>query len=543
MRKIRINFIVVLVSIAMIALLFIQLFQTAQLYDRKSTQFKNHVQTLLDRIAVHHEKADDIRKYLQVVNKDFSGQYKDILKKEFQNLLAAQESISIKDTTILENGEIKKFLIIQGKSFDSLSGLMAEHRVLARDVRHIRQLFNKETGMLPNNDSTSVAIQLDQRVMQQIFKKAKFINEMMVEAFRDNVYDDPSKRIDVEFLDSVIAYEMKHADLPMEYEYMLLDGNGEPIKFKFQPKNYRLNLDSLKTSNTTLYPQNILDEKISLYVRFPSENSFVFREMGSMLIVNIGLVLLIVVAFSFMFKTIITQKKLSEMKNDFISNMTHEFKTPISTISLACEALNDSDMVNDKSQQSSPFIKMIADENKRLEVLVERILQSAVIDRGDKSELNFKIERLNLNEIIIQICNNAQFRVSNINGKVVKHLPNEQLFVLGDRVHTTNIISNLIDNAIKYSKNEPKIDVFLKKENQKVQICVQDHGIGIAKEHIDKIFEKLYRIPTGNLHNVKGFGLGLSYVKAIVKLNNWNILVKSKVNEGSTFTLVIPIDK
>jgi two-component system phosphate regulon sensor histidine kinase PhoR len=543
MRKIRINFIVVLVSIAMIALLFIQLFQTAQLYDRKSTQFKNHVQTLLDRIAVHHEKADDIRKYLQVVNKDFSGQYKDILKKEFQNLLAAQESISIKDTTILENGEIKKFLIIQGKSFDSLSGLMAEHKVLARDVRHIRQLFNKEAGILPNNDSTSVAIQLDQRVMQQIFKKAKFINEMMVEAFRDNVYDDPSKRIDVEFLDSVIAYEMKHADLPMDYEYMLLDGNNEPIKFKFQPQKYRVNLDSLKTLNTTLYPQNILDEKISLYVRFPSENSFVFREMGAMLIVNIGLVLLIVVAFSFMFKTIITQKKLSEMKNDFISNMTHEFKTPISTISLACEALNDSDMVNDKSQQSSPFIKMIADENKRLEVLVERILQSAVIDRGDKSELNFKIERLNLNEIIIQICNNAQFRVSNINGKVEKHIPNEQLFVMGDRVHTTNIISNLIDNAIKYSKNEPKIDVFLKKENQKVQICVQDHGIGIAKEHIDKIFEKLYRIPTGNLHNVKGFGLGLSYVKAIVKLNNWNILVKSKVNEGSTFTLVIPINK
>jgi two-component system phosphate regulon sensor histidine kinase PhoR len=527
----------------MIALLFIQLFQTAQLYDRKSTQFKNHVQTLLDRIAVHHEKADDIRKYLQVVNKDFSGQYKDILKKEFQNLLAAQESISIKDTTILENGEIKKFLIIQGKSFDSLSGLMAEHKVLARDVRHIRQLFNKEAGILPNNDSTSVAIQLDQRVMQQIFKKAKFINEMMVEAFRDNVYDDPSKRIDVEFLDSVIAYEMKHADLPMDYEYMLLDGNNEPIKFKFQPQKYRVNLDSLKTLNTTLYPQNILDEKISLYVRFPSENSFVFREMGAMLIVNIGLVLLIVVAFSFMFKTIITQKKLSEMKNDFISNMTHEFKTPISTISLACEALNDSDMVNDKSQQSSPFIKMIADENKRLEVLVERILQSAVIDRGDKSELNFKIERLNLNEIIIQICNNAQFRVSNINGKVEKHIPNEQLFVMGDRVHTTNIISNLIDNAIKYSKNEPKIDVFLKKENQKVQICVQDHGIGIAKEHIDKIFEKLYRIPTGNLHNVKGFGLGLSYVKAIVKLNNWNILVKSKVNEGSTFTLVIPINK
>ncbi len=526
-----------LVSVAMIALLIIQLFQTAQLYDRKLNQFKNQVQTLLDRIAVRHEKADDIRKYLQVVNKDFSGQYKDILKEEFQNLLAAQESISIKDTSILEDGEIKNFLIIKGKSFDSISGLTAEHRVLARDVRHIRQLFNKEAGMLPNNDSTSVSIQLDQRVMQQIFKKAKFINEMMVEAFRNNVYAEPSKRIDILFLDSVIAHEVRAAKLPSNYEFLVTDEESEPIKFKFASKKYNLKLDTLKNSKTTLYPQNILDERLNLYLSFPSKNSFVFKEMGSMLIVNVGLVLLIVVAFSFMFKTILTQKKLGEMKNDFISNMTHEFKTPISTISLACEALNDSDMVKDKSNQSVPFIKMIADENKRLEVLVERILQSAIIDRG---ELNQRKERLNLNEIINTICQHAQFRVSNLNGSVNKHIPNEQVFILGDRVHTTNIITNLIDNAIKYSKDAPKIDVFLKKENHKVHICIQDKGIGIPKDHIDKIFDKLYRVPTGNVHNVKGFGLGLSYVRAIVKLNNWNILVKSKLNEGSTFTIQIP---
>jgi two-component system, OmpR family, phosphate regulon sensor histidine kinase PhoR len=524
----------------MIALLIIQLFQTVQLYDRKSTQFKNQVQTLLERIAVHHEKADDIRKYLQVVNKDFSGQYKDILKKEFQNLLAAQESISIKDTTVLENGEIKNYLVIKGKSFDSISGLTAEHRVLARDVRHIRQLFNKESRILPNPDSSSVSIQLDQRVMQQIFKKAKFINEMMLEAFKNNVYDEPSKRIDVEFLDSVIAHEIMLAKLPSNYEFMVTDENNEAIKFKYPTPKYKLNLDTLKISNTILYPQNVLDERLNLYLRFPSQNTFVFKEMGSMLIVNIGLVLLIVVAFSFMFKTILTQKKLSEMKNDFISNMTHEFKTPISTISLACEALNDSDMVKDKSNQSVPFIKMIADENKRLEVLVERILQSAIIDRG---ELNFRIEKLNLNEIINQICQHAQFRVSNFNGVVNKHMSNEIIYVNGDKVHTTNIITNLIDNAIKYSKDQVQIDVTLKKENNKVYICIQDKGIGIPKEHIDKIFDKLYRVPTGNLHNVKGFGLGLSYVKAIVNLNNWNITVKSKVNEGSTFTIIIPSEK
>lgn len=544
MKKIRINFIVLLVSVAMIALLVIQLFQTAQLYDRKSTQFKNHVQTVLDRIAIHHEKADDIRRYLQVVNKDFSGQYKDILKKEFQNLLAVKESIAIKDTSILENGEIKNYLIIQGNSFDSISGLTAEHRVLARDVRHLRQLFNKESGIIPNADTMSVSIQLDQRVMQQIFKKAKFVNELMVEAFRNNVYDDPSKRIDIEFLDSVIAHELKQEDLPKDYEFMVTNEKGEVIKFDAKkqrvPTYYVSNLDTNKVLRTYLFPQNMFDEKLNLYISFPAQNTFVIREMGSMLIVNIGLVLLIVVAFSFMFKTILTQEKLGEMKNDFISNMTHEFKTPISTISLACEALNDKDMVSSNQQEASPFVKMIADENKRLEVLVERILQSAVIDRG---ELKVNAEKLNLNEIMHTICNNAQFRVSNINGEIRKHFTNEIIYILGDRLHTSNIISNLIDNAIKYSKDAPIVDVTLKKENNKILICVQDHGIGISKEHINKIFEKLYRIPTGNLHNVKGFGLGLSYVKAIVNLNKWNILVKSKINEGSTFTLVIPQNK
>lgn len=544
MKKVRINFIVLLVSIALIALLIIQLFQTAQLYDRKSTQFTDHVQTVLDRIAIHHEKAEDIRRYLQVVNKDFSGQYKDILKKEFQNLLAAQESISIKDTSILEEGEIKNYLIIQGKSFDSLSGLTAEHRVLARDVRHLRQLFNKETGVLPNSDSMSVAIQLDQRVMQQIFKKAKFINELMVEAFRKNVYDEPSKRIDIEFLDSVISHEIKLENLPQEYQFAIRNEKGEIIQFDPKkervPMSYKLSLDTNDAAKTVLFPQNMFDEKLNLYIHFPSQNSFVLKEMGSMLIVNIGLVLLIVVAFSFMFKTILTQKKLSEMKNDFISNMTHEFKTPISTISLACEAMSDQDMVQSSSFEAGPYIKMISDENKRLENLVERILQSAVIDRG---ELKLKTEKLNLTEIIHDICNNAQFRVSNFNGEIRKHLPQEAVFVSGDKIHTTNIISNLIDNAIKYSKNAPQIDVYLKKDKHKIQICIQDQGIGISKEHLEKIFDKLYRIPTGNLHNVKGFGLGLNYVKEIIKINLWDIVVKSKPGEGSTFTINIPLEK
>ena len=536
MKKVRINLIVVLVSVAVLALLVIQFFQTAQLYDRKSTQFKAKVVTLLDRVAIRHEKAEDIRKYMNVVNRDFSGQYKEILKKEFQNLLDAQESVMIKDTFIILNGEIQKYLIIKGKSFDSLSGISAEHRVFARDVKQLRELFNRESGMLPEADSGSVSVQLDHRVMQQIFRRSKYINDMMIQAFRDNVYEEPSDRIDIVFLDSIISHEIKQDELPSDFKFVIVDEEGMPIKYKLPSANYAINLDTNKVAHTNLFPGNILDEQLKLYIDFPTKKSFVVKEIFGMLTISLGLVILIIVAISFMFRTIITQKKLSEMRNDFINNMTHEFKTPISTISLACQAMGDKEMMGGDLTHSAPFVKMIDDENKRLGVLVERILQTAIIDRG---ELKLKIETINLTDLVKDVCEHALFRLQSVSGELTQNIPTEPIFIVGDKMHTTNVVSNLIDNAIKYSKENPTIFVSLKKEGARTTLSIKDHGIGISKEHISKIFDKLYRIPTGNVHNVKGFGLGLSYVKSIVELNGWNIEVKSKPNEGSEFTLII----
>ena len=259
-------------------------------------------------------------------------------------------------------------------------------------------------------------------------------------------------------------------------------------------------------------------------------------EMWFPLLVKIFLIALIVVAMIFMFKTILTQKKLSEIKNDFISNMTHEFKTPISTISLACEAMSDSDMVGIKKDSTQPYIKMISDENKRLELLVERILQSASID---KKELHLNKESILLNELIENIVNKANFRIEGTMGTIELKMPGELIYINCDRMHTANAISNLIDNAIKYSKEDVNIQIVLSNKNGLVELKVSDSGIGIKKEHLDKIFDKLYRVPTGNVHNVKGFGLGLSYVKAIVEIHDWDITVSSKYGQGSQFILKI----
>lgn len=536
MRKIRVNFIFALVVVALIAVLVIQAFQTVQLYDRKHAEFEMNLSTSLERIAIRHEKAEDIRRYMHIVNRDFSGQYKDVLKEEFKHLVSAKESISIQDTTLFENGEIQNYLIIKGKSFDSLTGLTTEQKVLARDVRQLRDLFDKQKKQIPHNDSIKLAIQLDQRVLQQIFKKAKFVNDMMVEAFRNNVYEDPSKRVDAVFLDSVIRTEIANDNLPKTYRFMVANEYGIPIEFDNAPSNYDTKLDTLLTGKSVLFPSNILDEDLYLHIYFPKKGIFLFKEMWGPFSISLTLMILIVVALMFMFRTILTQEKLSEIKNDFISNMTHEFKTPISTISLACEALSDKDMIQQNTTDIAPFVKMINDENKRLSLLVERILQSAVMERG---EVKLREEQVVLNEIIHEVTNHAQFRIQNSGGTIKLNIPSESVIVQTDKMHMTNIITNLVDNAIKYSSEAPDIEISLRRENKKLLLSVKDHGIGIKKEHLNKVFDKLYRVPTGNVHNVKGFGLGLSYVKAIAELHGWNVVVRSKYGEGSEFTLVM----
>ena len=536
MRQIRVNIVVILLAVSVLSLLIIQTFQVIQLYERKTIQFNNNLKTSLERIAIRHEKAEDIRRYMRLVNNDFSTQYKDILKQEFKNLVPKNETVSIADTTIFEGGKKLSYLIIKGKAVDSLSGVTTEQKVYARDIRELKDLFDKSSNPLPTNDSMKIAIQLDEQVLQQIFKKARFVNDMMVQAFRDNIYSDQSRRIDVAFLDSVIRNELMGDDLPQKYKFAVANDSNKVFTFSTAPQTYDSKLTLTESGKTVLFPSNIIDENIHLYLFFPDKKSFVLQEMQNSLIVSLVLVVFIIISLIIMFRTIMEQKRLSEMKSDFISNMTHEFKTPISTISLACQAMSDTDMVDEQSNAAvSPYVRMINQENKRLETLVESILQSAVIEKGD---IKYKDEALNLVQLVENEVEKARFRIKSNEGKIEFNDVFESIEFQADRLHVTNIISNLLDNAIKYSKENPVIKVSIESDNKHVYLSVTDNGIGIKKEHIPRLFDKLYRVPTGNIHNVKGFGLGLSYVKAICDHYKWEIKVKSNYGEGSTFTVL-----
>lgn len=536
MIKIRINLIITAVWLAMLALLLIQVYQTVQLYDRKSSDFKSKVASVLNRVSGIHERREEATQLARLNKACSSKEYQALLNREMNDLFELKEFISIRDTMVSINGTLENYLVVYGRTYDSISGVHAHQEILVKDVRQIRRLMGSNNQLDFKNDSIRIAVHNDQRVMHKIVKKAKYINGMMLETFLDNSYLSPSKRIHLPLLDSIISAELTAENLPDNFTFVVSEENSKPIVFTQNNSRYNLDLDTSKASETMLFPNKILEDKLLLHVYFPNQKSIVLRSMGSPLIISLVLVILIIITISYMFKTILTQKKLSELKNDLISNMTHEFKTPISTISLACEAMGDPSMMGVNANVAAPFVKMISEENKRLGNLVEAILQSAVIDRG---ELKVRQEEVPLIEVIQSIAKTATFRIAGSDGELDLLLPSEEVYITADRMHVTNMISNLIDNAIKYSNEHIHVTVRLSVEGNKVILSISDKGIGIKKEHISKIFDKLYRIPTGNVHNVKGFGLGLSYVKALVDLFGWSLDVTSQFGEGSEFRVTI----
>jgi len=250
-----------------------------------------------------------------------------------------------------------------------------------------------------------------------------------------------------------------------------------------------------------------------------------------------GLLLVLVFCFGYTLFSIIRQKKISEMKTDFINNMTHEFKTPVSTIMIASEALKDQEIVADKSRVAR-LANIIYEENARLGSHIERVLNVARIEKND-----FKLEKkpLDVNDMINIVIDSMSLKLQKHEVKLTLNLDAINAIVLADELHFSNLIYNLIDNAIKYSIGTPDITISTANRGGEIVIKVADKGIGMSRDQQTKIFEQFYRIPTGNLHDVKGFGLGLSYVNTIVKRLNGVISVRSEKDKGSDFELKFPL--
>jgi two-component system, OmpR family, phosphate regulon sensor histidine kinase PhoR len=366
-----------------------------------------------------------------------------------------------------------------------------------------------------------------------------YIRGYLEDLFKEgSLQTHPNKDL-AELLDSatlfrMISEELAGTGVKKEFRYAVYAPYTG--KVLFADHAFLRELPLLSEYSYDLFPNFRLSNPVHLVLDFPGEKRYLFSNLGGVISLSMVLTLLLIWSLYFITRNTYRQKKIGEMKNDFINNMTHEFKTPVSTISLACEALRDND-VEKSGVLIDNYLKIIDEENRRLGKLAEQILQTAIIDKG---HLYLTFEEADIHQIIRQVVEKYKPVTELNNGMIKTRLFAENPCITADKTHIHNMISNLVDNAIKYSSVKLLVEIITTSTTESVTISIQDQGIGISRANQKKIFDKLYRVPTGDLHNAKGFGLGLSYVKYIVERHDGIVQVDSELNKGSRFVVTLP---
>lgn len=370
-------------------------------------------------------------------------------------------------------------------------------------------------------------------IRQQYLYQKGLLNEVILNIMREAPRMNVLERSDPAMIRKKLTEELEACGVNLEFEIKLVSP-GDVI---YQSEGYNAPDDSKDVFVQMLFPMS--NRHYYLYVYFPTRGDYIFNSIR-FLIPTLAFTVILLIVFLYTIILAFRQKRISEMKNDFINNMTHEFKTPISTISLAGQMLAD-----DSVRKSPGMLKHLADvitaESKRLRFQVEKVLQMSMFDR---TQPNLKLDEVDVNSVIEQVVNSFKIKVEKYGGSLEMKLDAKASHIYVDEMHFTNVLFNLLDNAVKYMRSEVEPMLYIGTRDltdNKIEITVRDNGIGIKKEHIKRIFEKFYRVPTGNIHDVKGFGLGLAYVYKIITEFKGTIKVESEPGVGTTFRIILPV--
>jgi len=336
--------------------------------------------------------------------------------------------------------------------------------------------------------------------------------------------------INFQVLGVLISSEFEKRKVSADYEYGIYDCEEKCMT----ATNFSTHSKSKATVSLEEMP-TLKEDSYYFAVRFSRIEANLISQMGIWIYTS-AVMLVVIFFFVYTLLVIFKQKLLSEIQKDFINNMTHEFKTPLSTIAISSEALRSPSIIN-QPERLLNYATIIQTESQRLKQHVERVLQMAKLE---KSDIALRKEKLDLHELINDAVQNSSLLLHEKNGKIDLQLSATQHCFIGDKLHFTNVLFNLIDNAIKYNKRQPQLTIVTKNEKRNIIIEVKDNGIGISAENLKKIFHQFYRVPTGNLHDIKGFGLGLNYVKLIIEAHRGKISVNSELSKGSTFKIILP---
>ena len=371
--------------------------------------------------------------------------------------------------------------------------------------------------------------------LEWVHKRAADLHDMSDQMISEIYQWEKTLELDNKQVGNAIKQSLIYADINTPYKYTVIkNGIIQDSTLKKSEKN-----DFLKSKyKVQLFPGNIIGQELILSVIFPERTNYVLGYIVWILAGSMLFSLFILATFAMSLYFIIRQKKISEMKSDFINNMTHEFKTPIATISLAADTITNPKVINDE-KSIRHFIGMIKKENSRMNKKVETILQIASLD---KKEIEFRFENVSLHIIIQHAVETMDIQVQQRNGKINLNLNAADPVILGDSEHLINLVSNFLDNALKYSPEEPDINVSTQNIEKGILLIIEDKGIGMTKAVQSKIFERFYRQSSGNVHDVKGFGLGLNYARAIIDAHKGNITVFSEPGKGSRFEIFLPFN-
>jgi two-component system phosphate regulon sensor histidine kinase PhoR len=373
---------------------------------------------------------------------------------------------------------------------------------------------------------------MQNRIKETYLKNRQLFDDALIRLLSETYARPIDQRINFSTLESVLDSEFEQNGVNIPFFFCVMDKDGKEL---FKSANYDpKNLD-VQSYSQPLFANDPVPQGNYLKVFFPTRSDYIFS--GLLFLPSVFFTLLLLFTFIFSMVVISRQKKLSEMRTDFMNNMTHELKTPVSTISLASQMLDD-ESITKSPRMISQLSKTIREETKRLMQQIEKVLQMSIFEKESSA---LKLEEMDINDLILGIATVFSIKVEKTGGEIQTELDAEEAIACVDEVHFTNIIYNLLDNAVKYSNGPLILRVKTWNERSRLMISVEDNGIGIKKNNLKRIFDKFYRVPTGSVHNVKGFGLGLAYVKKVVEDHKGRIWVESEYEKGTKFIMSIPI--
>lgn len=582
MTQKKIRLIIGFMTLALVGLIAFQAYWLGFMLETKKEQFASDVQDGLAQVVRKLEKQELVM--LAERHKSYESQQQKI--KELSTKLAsnkpkayvAPQSVDPKNAEAFINpdasvrngmgvfqNEVRSDIMYVRKSFLLPNGQIAEiteeyqvdvdpEQEIQRRMQEDQQLSdmlygvpaNKSIDRRKNHSRKSVRgdkeISIQKRKAKQAEtntdeKKVSQKTALAKEVFADYLFKEQpiAQRVEPHFIDSLLRKELASKNIQLAYAFGIAPQTPKQAKDWIFTSNASIKKHSSQFA-AALFPNDLHASGQFLHVYFPDSLGFIWETMGVNLLGSAVLLLIMFGCFYIAMVTILKQKKLAEIKNDFINNMTHEFKTPISTISLATQLIQeDSSVVENGTIQR--YLGIIKDENVRLGQQVERVLQTAQMER---EEIVLKKKRLDMHGLIQQVIEMNQPMLMAKQGELNTEFTADSSVVLVDEVHMSNVMNNLIDNAVKYSADAPRIEIKSYSSDSGLIIQVSDQGIGMKREFLSQVFEPFYRVPTGNVHNVKGFGLGLSYVKKIVEAHGGTVTVNSQLGKGSTFEITIP---